>query len=100
MEPVGRYIDVNVKVNARLAPPPPANRPLVKGRRLLRHPGEESREAGMSAERLDRGVVPRQFDFGQRGVDFIVAYLMDKDRRAAPAALQLWDQVMPRLFRL
>ena len=54
----------------------------------------------MSAERLDRGVVPRQFGFGQRGVDFIVAYLMDKDRRAAPAALQLWDQVMPRLFRL
>lgn len=54
----------------------------------------------MGAERLYRGVVPRQFRFGQRGVYFVVADLMNQNRRTAPSAFQPGREVVLRLFRL
>lgn len=54
----------------------------------------------MGAERFDRRVFAGKFRLSQRSMDFVMADLMDKDRRAVPATLQLRDQVMLRLLRL
>ena len=42
-------------------------------------------------------IVARKFGFGQSGVDFLVADLMQQHRLAALAAAQAWDQVVAAL---
>ena len=51
----------------------------------------------MAAQRLGRVEMPGEFSFGQGGVDFLVADVMQQDGRAAFAALEFGDQVMGRL---
>ena len=66
--------------------------------RPLGDPFEKRRQMRMCAKRFGRVVVTRQLGLGQRGVDFIVANLMDQNRWPAFATFQLWDQVMMALL--
>ena len=54
----------------------------------------------MRAELLGRVPLPRQLGLGEDRVDFVVADLMDQDRRAVRAALHLGDEVMDALARM
>ena len=67
--------------------------------RTLGDPCEKRRKPGMRAQRLGRVVAAGKLGFGQRGVDLVVADLVDKDRGAALAAAQFRDQVMQALLR-
>jgi len=51
----------------------------------------------MGAQRINRVEAAGQFGFRKRGVDFLVADVMQQHGRAAFAALELGDQVMGRL---
>ena len=55
----------------------------------LGHPGEESREPRMGAQRLDRVVAAGQFRLGQGRVDLVVADLVQQHGRPALAAPEL-----------
>ncbi len=52
----------------------------------------------MRLERLWRGIVACQFAFGQRGVDFVVANLVQQNRWPALAAPQLRHEVVQALL--
>ena len=67
--------------------------------RALGDPVEKGRKPRMGAQRLGRVVAARKFGFRQRGVDLVVADLVDKDRGPALAAAQFRDQVMQALLR-
>lgn len=54
----------------------------------------------MRLQRFDRGIVTRQFSFGERGMNFVVTDLMQQHRRPAFATAQLWNQVVQALPRL
>lgn len=52
----------------------------------------------MGAQRRGRVPQTRQFRLGSRGVDFVVADLMQEHDRPAFPAPELWDQVMQALW--
>ena len=54
----------------------------------------------MRAELFRRSVIARQLRLRQRRVDFVMADLMDEDRRPALSAFQLRHEMMKRLFGL
>jgi len=54
----------------------------------------------MRAQRLHRVAGPRKLRLGHRGVDLVVADLVQKNRRPTLAAAQARDQVMQALFRV
>lgn len=58
-----------------LMPPPPSSprHPRRKFRRSPSHPGDETCQTGMRAQRLERVVLPGKFRFRQARVDFTVA---------------------------
>ena len=51
----------------------------------------------MGAQRLDRVIVAGKLGFRQRGVDFVVAYLVEQHGRPALAAAQFRNKVMKAL---
>ena len=64
------------------------------------HPPDEFGQPWVPPQSLNRAVFPRQFRFGQRGVDFVVAYLVKPHDRPALATFQLWHKVMQALPRI
>lgn len=72
----------------------------MKLRRALRHPSDELGQTRMGAQRLDAGITPRQLAFRQRGVNLVVANLVQPHHRATLAAFQLGHKVMKALAHL
>ena len=60
-------------------------------------PGQKPRQTGVRLERFDRGIVAGQFGFRQCGMDFVVANLVQQDRRATFPAAQFRHQMMQTL---
>lgn len=54
----------------------------------------------MGAQRVYGVVVPGKLGLGERGVDFVVADLMEKDSRPALAAAEFRDKVVKALARV
>lgn len=61
-------------------------------------PIEERRKARMGAQGLHGIVGPRKLRLGHRGVDLVMADLMQQDRRPTLAAAQSRDQVVQALL--
>ena len=57
-------------------------------------PGKEFGKARMRTQRFGRRIVAGQFSLGERRVDFLMADVMDQDRRSALTTLQLGYQMM------
>ena len=57
-------------------------------------PVQEFLKPWMGAQGLDRAETARQFGFGQRGVDFLVANLVQQHGGSALASFEFWDQMM------
>ncbi len=65
--------------------------------RAFRHPAQEFFQPGVAAQCLDRVIVTGKLGFGQGGVDFIVADLVQQYRRPALAAFESWHKVVQAL---
>lgn len=68
--------------------------------RALGHPPGKACKPGMGAQSLDRGIVSRKVGFRNRGVNFIVANLVQQHGWSPFATTKLWYQVMQALFRV
>lgn len=68
--------------------------------RALADPFDECRKPWMGAQRINAVIAARKLGLGQCRVDFIMANLMQQDRRAPFTTAQLGDQVMQALLRL
>ena len=66
----------------------------------LRDPADEFCQPRMGAQRVDGVVVPGKLGLGERGVDFVVADLVEKDCRPALAATEFRDKVVEALARI
>lgn len=69
-------------------------------RRAFRDPGQKRRQTRMLAQRLNRVIVAGKLGFRERGVDFVVANLVEKHRRTTLAASKFRDEMMQALRRL
>ncbi len=63
-------------------------------------PADEPRDPWMGAQGLHRVVAACKLGLGQRGVDLVVADLVQKHRGPALAAAQARDQVVQALLRV
>lgn len=72
----------------------------MKCGRFSGDPGSEFLQPGMGAQGFDCVVGPGQLGLGQRGMDLVMADLVQQNRRTMPPAFQFWDQMMQRLLGL
>ena len=54
----------------------------------------------MISQRVDRGILPRQFGLSECRMDLVVTDLVQQDDRTAFPAAQLWNQVVQALLRI